>query len=78
MTLTATTHGPQFWIGVPLAFNLAIHFLVHFFPWLLHADPDEHVRAQVERVRTCPWLPYPADVRGCVLDVVSGAVRSVD
>ena len=42
------------------------------------SDLDAHVREQVARVRTCPWLPYPADVRGCVLDVDTGAVRSVD
>lgn len=40
-------------------------------------DFDEHVRQQVARVRTCPWLPHTDDVRGCVLDVATGAVRPV-
>ncbi len=40
-------------------------------------DLDEHVRQQVERVRSCPWLPYIDDVRGCVLDVASSEVRTV-
>jgi carbonic anhydrase len=40
-------------------------------------DEDEHVRAQVERVRACPWLPHRNDVRGCVFDVSTGAVRDV-
>jgi carbonic anhydrase len=41
-------------------------------------DVDEHVRAQVERVRGCPWLARVDDVRGCVLDVETGAVRPVE
>jgi len=41
------------------------------------SDLDAHVREQVARVRACPWLPYPDDVRGCVLDVDDGTVRSV-
>ena len=40
-------------------------------------DLDEHVRAQVERVRKCPWLPFRDDVRGQVLDIAQGAVRTV-
>ena len=40
-------------------------------------DFDEHVRTQVERVRACPWLPHVDDVRGCVLDVADGTVRTV-
>ncbi len=40
-------------------------------------DEEEHVRAQVERVRACPWLPYRDDVRGCVFDVSTGEVRAV-
>ncbi len=40
-------------------------------------DVDEHVRTQVERVRTCPWLPHVDDVRGFVFDIASGAPRPV-
>jgi carbonic anhydrase len=40
-------------------------------------DVDEHVRTQVERVRTCPWLPHVDEVRGYVLDVSTAAVREV-
>ncbi len=40
-------------------------------------DVDEHVREQVERVRKCPWLPHVSDVRGCVLDLADGTVRTV-
>jgi carbonic anhydrase len=40
-------------------------------------DLDEHVREQVARVRDCPWLEYVGDVRGCVLDVGDGTVRTV-
>ena len=40
-------------------------------------DLDEHVRTSVERVRNCLWLPYRDDVRGCVLDLSDGTVRSV-
>jgi carbonic anhydrase len=40
-------------------------------------DLDEHVRREVERVRACPWLPHVDDVRGCVLDVSDGTVRTV-
>jgi len=41
------------------------------------ADLDEHVRTQVARVRACPWLTHVDDVRGCVLDIADGTVRSV-
>ena len=40
-------------------------------------DLHEHVRSQVERVRTCPWLPHVDDVRGYVLDIANGAVETV-
>ena len=42
------------------------------------SDVEEHVRAQVARLRECPWLPYPDDVRGCVLDVDDGSVGTLD
>lgn len=41
-------------------------------------DPESHVRASVQRVRECPWLPNRDDVRGCVLDLETGIVHSVD
>ena len=41
-------------------------------------DLDGHVRASVERVRSCAWLPYRDDVRGCVLDLSDGTVRTVE
>lgn len=40
-------------------------------------DLEGHVRASVERVRTCPWLPHRDDVRGHVLDLETGEVRTV-
>jgi len=40
-------------------------------------DLDEHVRAQIERVRSCPWLPQRDSVTGCVLDISDGSVRPV-
>jgi carbonic anhydrase len=41
-------------------------------------DLDDHVRAQLVRVRTCVWLAQTDDARGYVLDVADGSVRSVD
>jgi carbonic anhydrase len=41
------------------------------------ADPEEHVREQMERVRGCPWLVYVDDVQGCVLDVSDGSTTPV-
>ncbi len=38
-------------------------------------DLDEHVRQQLARVRSCPWLPHTNDVRGYVLDVTDGTTR---
>jgi carbonic anhydrase len=38
---------------------------------------DEHVHREVERVRVCPWLLHVNDVRGYVLDVSDGSVRTV-
>jgi carbonic anhydrase len=40
-------------------------------------DLDEHVRDQVERVRSCPWLPHRDNVRGYVLDIADGSLRTV-
>jgi carbonic anhydrase len=40
-------------------------------------DEEAHVRAQVEKVRECRWLPHRDDVRGFVYDVADGSVRQV-
>lgn len=40
-------------------------------------DEEAHVREQVERVRSCPWLPRVGDVHGYVYDVADGSVREV-
>jgi carbonic anhydrase len=40
-------------------------------------DLDAHTAEQVERVKACPWLPHVNDVRGFVLDVSDGSVRTV-
>jgi carbonic anhydrase len=40
-------------------------------------DLDEHVHRQMARVRSCPWLPHVDDIRGYVLDVTTGEVRTV-
>jgi carbonic anhydrase len=40
-------------------------------------DEDEHVRAQVEIVRACPWLAHADDVHGFVYDIADGSVRQV-
>ncbi|GAC1328751.1 MAG: carbonic anhydrase [Candidatus Dormibacteria bacterium] len=42
------------------------------------SDLEQHVRDQVTRVRSCPWLRHTDDVRGCILDVADGTVREVD
>jgi carbonic anhydrase len=40
-------------------------------------DIEEHVRVQLARARDCRWLPHVDDVRGCILDIATGAVRPV-
>jgi carbonic anhydrase len=40
-------------------------------------DVDEHVRAQVDVVKACVWLPHVDDVRGYVLDIADKSVRPV-
>lgn len=42
----AQQHGGLFFVGVAMAFNVPVHFLWYFFPWLGHKDPDEFVHAQ--------------------------------
>jgi len=44
----------------------------------LISELDEHVRRAAGRIRRHTALPYRDDVRGCVLDVETGAVRMVD
>ena len=47
--LKATTPaGPQLWVAAAIAFNIPIHFLWYFFPWLTHNDPDSFVRQELE------------------------------
>ena len=41
------------------------------------AEVHDHVRAQVDAVRACPWLPHINDVRGNVFDVANGRVEAV-
>jgi carbonic anhydrase len=40
-------------------------------------DEADHVREQVERVRTCPWLSFVDDVHGFIYDISDGGVREV-
>ena len=46
--LKTTEAGPALWIGGLLAFNIPIHFLFFFIPWLTHTDPDSFVREELE------------------------------
>jgi SecD/SecF fusion protein len=48
LTKAAVTSGPQVWIYALLAFNIPIHFLWYFFPWLTHSDPDSFVREELQ------------------------------
>jgi len=41
------------------------------------SDLDEHVRAQVRRIRENPFLPKGIEVRGFVYDVKTGKLREV-
>lgn len=47
--------------------------------WRAHAftDPAEDVRAGMQALRSCPWLPHRDGVRGFVLDVDSGRLTEV-
>lgn len=42
------------------------------------SELEDHVRDQVERVRSCPWLPHRGEVRGYVLDISDGSLRAVE
>lgn len=41
------------------------------------SDVRADVRASIERVRTCPWLPHTDDVRGFVFDVATARIEEV-
>lgn len=47
--------------------------------WRAHTftDPAADVRAGLDAVRTCPWLPHRDVVRGFVLDVETGLLTEV-
>ena len=49
MMLTAPEPGTRLWIGSLLGFSIPIHFLLHFFPWLLHPDPDSFVQEEIDK-----------------------------
>ena len=38
---------------------------------------EENVRKQLHKLRTHPWIPKTADVRGFVYDVTSGLLREI-
>jgi len=48
-------------------------------PATFHAftDLDQNVRRQMERLRSHPWVPKEAPVRGFVYDVATGRLREV-
>ena len=41
-------------------------------------DVRADIRAALEAVRTCPWLPHRGEVRGFVYDVATGSIDEVD
>jgi len=47
---------------------------VHFHAF---ADLEDNVRAQVEKVRSHPWIPRHISVRGFIYDVTTGRLREV-
>lgn len=40
-------------------------------------EPEENVRAALERIRTSPFLPHTDDVRGFIFDVDTGLLNEV-
>src|ERR1700722_6223497 len=40
-------------------------------------DPEENTRAQIEKVRSHPWIPKDVPVRGFIFDVSTGRLREV-
>jgi carbonic anhydrase len=47
---------------------------VHFHAF---ADLEDNVRAQIEKVRSHPWIPRHISVRGFIYDVTTGRLREV-
>jgi carbonic anhydrase len=41
-------------------------------------DPEENTRAQIEKVRSHPWIPKDVPVRGFVFDVHTGRIQEVN
>lgn len=41
-------------------------------------DLEENVRQQVQKIRSHPWLPRDAPVRGFVYDVKTGGLKEID
>lgn len=46
----------------------------HFYAF---ADLEDNVRAQIEKVRSHPWIPRHISVRGFIYDVKTGQLREV-
>ena len=40
-------------------------------------DPEENTRAQIEKVRSHPWIAKDVPVRGFIFDVDTGRLREV-
>jgi carbonic anhydrase len=40
-------------------------------------DPEENTRAQIEKVRSHPWIPKDVPVRGFIFDVDTGRLHEV-
>jgi carbonic anhydrase len=40
-------------------------------------DPEENTRAQIEKVRSHPWIAKDVPVRGFIFDVDTGQLREV-
>jgi carbonic anhydrase len=41
-------------------------------------DPEENTRAQIEKVRSHPWIPKDVPVRGFIFDVHTGRMQEVE
>ena len=48
LALTAKGHGWNMYLGIALASNIVIQFLVHFVPWLGHTNPDELLQEEIQ------------------------------
>jgi carbonic anhydrase len=42
-----------------------------------YADPEEHTREQIRKVRSHPWIAKDVPVRGFVFDMETGLIREV-